>query len=54
MYKLDIDLYEALRGFTKCIKTIDNNNLTIKSEKIIKPNQYYVINGRGMPKFKTS
>jgi len=51
--KCKISLYEALINMEVNIKTLDDRILTIKSDEIIKPNQWYKVQGEGMIKNKS-
>lgn len=46
--KIKISLVEALCGFEKIIKHLDDRHLLIKMERIIKPNEKIVIKDEGM------
>lgn len=52
--KIDINLTEALCGFQKTIKTLDNRTLVITSlpGEIIKPNEIKCVLNEGMPMYK--
>lgn len=48
LLKLKISLVEALCGVNKIIKHLDNRYLLISYNKVIKPNEKFVIKGEGM------
>jgi len=48
-YTLHITLLEALLGFSKDIKLVDGNNLTISSDDVIAPGQTSLYEGYGLP-----
>ncbi|EFC36616.1 DnaJ heat shock family protein [Naegleria gruberi] len=48
--KMDISLKESLTGLTKIIKHLDDRNLQIKIDNVIKPNSIRVVKGEGMPR----
>lgn len=47
--KVDITLKEALLGFKKKVKHLDNHFVRIDREGITKPGEVQVIKGEGMP-----
>lgn len=52
--KLHINLVEALCGFSRTIKTLDNKDLLISNKNITKPNQEFKFSNRGMPNQRDS
>lgn len=51
--KLDIELADALCGFTRCIKTLDNRTLVIRSHpgEVIRPKEMKCVVDEGMPTY---
>lgn len=52
LYECQIDLAESLCGFKKVIKHLDGSELTICHEKIVRENDVFKIENKGMPEFK--
>lgn len=50
--KLHISLSEALCGFSRTIKTLDNKELLVSNKNVTKPNQEFKFPHRGMPNQK--
>jgi len=50
---IDITLKEALTGFSKQLRTLDNRVIEVKSDSVIEPTSTQSFRGEGMPNSKT-
>lgn len=44
-----ISLKEAIMGFSRNVKHLDNHYTEIKCDEVVSPNQVKIIKGEGMP-----